>query len=529
MMLHCKPNSTLTALFCCGRRTFAVAPSGRPRHAISLCSPDEYTFPLLLKAAAASARGSALEGQKLHARVFKFGFSSCVYASTALVDFYAKAGDVASARKVFDAMPRRTPPSWTAIMVGHARSGDMLSAVEVFSSMPDKDTAAYNAMIDGFVKAGDVPSAQKVFDAMPDKNVVSRTCLMHGYCMAGNMEAARELFDAMPRRNLHSWNVMISGYCRNRESGKALDLFWKLQSQSCPFEPNEVTVVSVIPAITDTGAMDLGRWVHEFVRRKGLERRANVATALIDMYAKCGNVDEARRLFSQLKPKDVTCWNAVINGLAVNGHSREALGLFEDMRRSGISPNSVTMIGVLSACSHGGLVEEGRQWFQEMEALGISKKVEHYGCMVDLLGRCGCLDEAMELICKIPSGPNGIVLSSLLFACACHGDVEMAERVMKSTVEIEPLNIGNYIIMRNLYAAKKMWRDALSIKDEINKLGGKKEAGCSLVEIGSSVWEFVSGDRAHPEWVAICDIVRCLQLHMRVPTEKEFDFTGLII
>ncbi|KAG2550505.1 pentatricopeptide repeat-containing protein At2g44880-like [Panicum virgatum] len=533
-MLPSKRSYISTALLCRCRRTFAVASSGLNRRPVSPLALDEYTFPLLLKVAAAEAaaalgRRSSIEGQKLHARVIKFGFSSCVYASTALVDFYSKAGDLASAHVVFDAMPRRTLPSWTAIMVGYARSGDMRSAEEIFSLMPEKDTPAYNAMIDGFVKVGDVPSAQKVFDAMPERNVVSRTCLMHGYCMAGNMEAARELFDAMPRsRNLHSWNVMIRGYCQNQESGKALNLFRELQSQSCPFEPNEVTLVSVIPAITDTGAMDLGRWVHEFARRKGLDRRANVATALIDMYSKCGNTDEARQVFNRLKPKEVTCWNAIINGLAVNGYPREALGLFEEMRRNGISPNSVTMIGVLSACSHGGLVDEGKQFFQEMEVLGIRKKVEHYGCMVDLLGRCGYLSEAMGLIEKMPSGPNGIVLSSLLFACACHGAVDMAESVMKRAVEMEPRNIGNYIIMRNLYAAKKMWHDALNMKDEIHKLGGKKEAGCSLVEIETSVSEFISGDKAHPEWVVICEISGCLQLHMGVPTE-DFDFTRLFI
>ncbi|KAL6906381.1 hypothetical protein ACP4OV_003982 [Aristida adscensionis] len=524
-MLPSKPNYPLTAILRYGLRAFSVASSGQPRRAASPFSPDAYTFPSLLKSAASAAAGasrrrSLLDGQRIHAQVIKFGFAACVYASTALVDFYAKAGDVASAREVFDAMPSRTLPSWTAIMVGYARSGDMQLALEVFSSMPEKDTAVYNATIDGFVKAGDMQSARRVFDAMPERNVISWTCLMHGYCTAGNMEAAKELFDGMRRRNLHSWNVMISGYCRNRESGKALNLFRKLQSQSCPFEPNEVTVVSVIPAITNTGAIDLGRWVHEFVWRKGLDRRANVATSLIDMYAKCGKVDEAVRVFNQLKSKEVTCWNAIINGLAVNGHSREVLSLFKEMRRSGSSPNSVTMIGVLSACNHGGLVEEGRRWFQEMEALGISKKIEHYGCMVDLLGRSGNLDEAMEFIEKMPFEPNGIVLSSLLFACACHGDVDMAEKVMKSAIRVEPFNVGNYIIMRNLYAAKNMWRDALIMKDEINKLGGKKEAGCSIFEIGCSVWEFVAGDKSHPEWEAICDTVRCLQLHMRVSTEE---------
>ncbi|XP_062205720.1 pentatricopeptide repeat-containing protein At2g44880-like [Phragmites australis] len=534
-MLPSKPRSNLISFLLRGYRRFSSTPSARPRRAVSPVSRDSPTFSQLLKAAAAAAAAAGAsgrriprEGQKLHAGVIKSGFPSCVYACTALVDFYGKAGDLVSARKVFDAMPRRTAHSWTAIMVGYARSGDMWSALEVFSSMPGKDTAANNAMIDGFVKAGDVPSARKVFDRMKERNIVSWTCLMHGYCMDGDTEAARALFDAMPQKNLHSWNVMIGGYCRNLESGKALDLFRELQSQLCTFEPDEVTVVSVLPAIADTGALDLGRWVHEFARRKGLDGRANVATALIDMYAKCGSTREARRVFNQLEPKEVTCWNAVINGFAVNGHSREALGLFGEMQKSGIFPNGVTMIGVLSACSHGGLVKQGRRWFQEMEALGISKRVEHYGCMVDLLGRCGYLDEAMELIDQIPSGPNGIVLSSLLFACGCHGDIEMAQKVMKRAVVVEPRNVGNYIIMRNLYSEKKMWRDALRMKDEINKLGVKKEAGCSLVEIGSCVWEFVSGDKAHLEWEVVSGILRYLELHMRARNEKEFDFSGLV-
>jgi pentatricopeptide repeat protein len=210
-------NSTfnITALFRYGRRCriCTVAPSVQSRRAVLPFSPDAYTFPLLLKDAAASARGSPLEGQKLHALVIKFGFSSGAYTSTALINFYAKVGDLASAREVFDAMPCRTLPSWTAIMVGHARCGDMRSAMEVFLSMPEKDNAVYNAMMDGFVKVGDVQSARRVFDVMPEWNVVSWTCLMHGYCISGNMEAARDLFDAMPQRNMYSWNVMISGYC----------------------------------------------------------------------------------------------------------------------------------------------------------------------------------------------------------------------------------------------------------------------------------------------------------------------------
>ncbi|XP_073002287.1 pentatricopeptide repeat-containing protein At2g44880 [Typha latifolia] len=485
-------------------------------------SPDAYTFPLLLKSAALSLEGRK-EGKQLHTHVIKMGFFWNVFASTGLVDMYAKAGEMELARKVFDGMSQRSLASWTSMTIGYARCGDANSALELFGLMPEKDTAAFNAMIDVLTKLGDVGSARQLFDEMPERNVVSWTSLIYGYCKAGDMETARKLFDAMPGRNLYSWNVMIGGYCQNRQSQQALELFRELQSNSCPFELDEVTFVSVIPAISDSGAIDLGRWIHNCARRKRLDQRTNVATALVDMYAKCGDVCEAKRVFDRMPCKEIASWNAMINGFAVNGHAKEALDVFEEMQRNRISPNAVTMIGVLSACSHAGLVDEGKRWFREMELLKIDRKIEHYGCMVDLLGRSGHLDEAEQLIEEMPFSANGIVLSSLLFSCGCHGDVSRAERVMRRADEIEPGNVRNYVIMRNLLAAKKRWQDVDTYKEVMRKLGGKREAGCSVVEIGSRVWEFVSGDKAHPDWKDIYSLLCCLQLQMKGQKEEELE------
>ncbi|ONK55050.1 uncharacterized protein A4U43_UnF8180 [Asparagus officinalis] len=388
--------------------------------------------------------------------------------------------------------------------------------------MPEKDIVAINAMIDGFVRFGDLDSARKLFDGMSERSVVSWTSLISGYSKVGDMEAARVLFEEMPVKNLFTWNAMIGGYCKNNQPQRALELFRELQSAACPFHPDDVTVVSILPAISSTGMIDLGRWIHRYARKSGLDKKTNVATALMDMYFKCGDIQEARRVFDSIGAKEIASWNVMINGLAVNGQATEALDVFSDMTSFGERPNEITMIGVLSACAHGGLIKEGREWFNKMNEFGIQCRINHYGCMIDLLGRGGYLDEAERLIEEMPYSPNGIILSSLLFACVCYKDIDRAEQVMKMIERVEPGNVRNYVMMRNLYAEEKRWIDVERVKEVIRSCGGKNEAGCSVIEIGRRVWEFVSGDKVHPEWEIICGILGELKLHMKgVGTDRE--------
>ncbi|XP_020573924.1 pentatricopeptide repeat-containing protein At2g44880 [Phalaenopsis equestris] len=486
--------------------------------------PDSYTFPFLLKACVFLHKpGDVREGSQLHAHIARMGFGCNLFVSTGLVDMYAKAGKLSSARKLFDEMPDRCPASWTAMTVGYASSGEAEAAMDMFRLMPEKDTAAFNAIINLFVKSGDMDSARKLFEEMRQKNVVSWTTLLSGYCHAGDMISARHLFDEMADKNLFSWNAMIGGYSSNRQPHKAVELFRELQSHSSLFVPDEVTLVSIIPAIADMGAMDLGRWIHSYARRRELDDTIKVCNALIDMYAKCGDVNEAKKIFTLMLKKETASWNALINGLAVNGRAREALAAFMEMQQSGVSPDEVTMVGVLSACSHGGLVEEGRRWFKEMENFGIDRNLAHYGCMVDMFGRGGYLDEAEALINNMSSGPNGIILSSLLFACLCCRDVSRAERVMKMAAAVEPGNVRNYVMMRNLYAAENRWGDVEIVKGLMRRFGGKEEAGCSGVEVESKIWEFVAGDSVHPESERIYLVLRDLQLQMKVQMGDEVE------
>ncbi|KAL0339339.1 UNVERIFIED_CONTAM: Pentatricopeptide repeat-containing protein [Sesamum angustifolium] len=444
--------------------------------------PDNYTFSTLAKCCGLNC--AIWEGMEVHTHVVRYGFKSNLYVATALVDMYGKLGQMGIARKLFDEMTERSSVSWTALITGYIRGRDMGTASELFDMMPenDRDAAAFNVMIDGHVKLGEMGSAKKFFDATPEKNVVSWTTMIDGYCSNGDVDEARLLFDTMPNRNLYSWNAMIGGYCQNKQANEALVLFQELLAGKM-FEPDDVTVVSVLPAVADLGAMDLGNWVYEFVKRKKLDRSANVSTALVDMYAKCGEIEKARRVFNDVQGRETCTWNALINGLALNGCAKEALEVFMEMRRKGFKPDEITMLGVLSACNHGGLVEEGKD---------------------------GSVDR------RHAYEANGIILSSLLFACGYAKDLTRAEKVVKKAITLEPGNDGNYIMLRNLYAAERRWRDVEQIKRLMLTKGAKKEVGCSAIEVNSQVLEFVAGDNLHPHLKALHLVLDQLRMHMEV-------------
>ncbi|XP_022735263.1 pentatricopeptide repeat-containing protein At2g44880 [Durio zibethinus] len=475
--------------------------------------PNKITFLTLVKSCALNI--AVWEGLQIHNHVIKGGFCLDLYVSTALLDMYAKLGIMDSARKAFEEMPERSLVSWTALICGYARAGDMERAKKLLDEMPEKeDSVLYNAMIDGYVKLGDLDTARSLFNQMPDRNVISWTSMINGYCNRGDVASARFLFDSMPEKNLVSWNAMIGGYCQNKQPHEALKLFHEMQSSTL-FEPDKVTIVSILPAIADLGALDLGEWVHHFVQRKKLDRATNVCTALVDMYAKCGEINKAKKVFNEMPEKEIASWNALINGYAVNGCAKAALEVFLEMQNERVMPNDVTMIGVLSACNHGGLVEEGKRWFKAMAEFGLTPKIEHYGCMTDLLGRAGFVDEAEKLIEDMPYEANEIILTSLLFAYWSLNNVKRAESLLNKLVHMEPSNHGSYVMLRNLYAAEKRWEDVEEIRRLMRRNGARKEAGCSVIEVDSRVLEFVSGDRVHPEWEMMQSVLRQLWMHTR--------------
>ncbi|KAK9757770.1 hypothetical protein RND81_01G184700 [Saponaria officinalis] len=473
--------------------------------------PDNCTFLFLFKSCSSNLYN--WEGRQLHCSVIKCGFGLDLFVSTSMVDMYAKMCDMGSARKVFDEMSERSVVSWTALVCGYARLGDIVNARKYFDEMPGKDVSAYNVIIDAYVKVGDMISAQSLFETMPERNVVSWTTMISGFCDNGDTLTAKLVFDAMPVKNRFSWNAMIGGYCQNKQPHEALKLFHEMLLNTV-IEPDEVTVISILPAIADLGALDMGCWIHQYVKRKRLDKTIKMSTSLIDMYAKCGEITKAVSVFEKIPQKATCSWNAIINGFAVNGYGKEALDVFNDMIISGYTPNSITMIGVLSACSHSGLVEDGKKWLKEMEKFGLTPQIEHYGCVIDLFGRIGDLDEAENLLHSMPYEANEIVISSFLSACVNRKDLARAERVLNEAVKVNPLNAGNYVLLRNLYATERRWSEVKKVKGMMWASGAKKEAGYSAIEANGVLSEFVSGGLRHPQFEDIMLVLGHLQMHM---------------
>ncbi|KAF9604468.1 hypothetical protein IFM89_006750 [Coptis chinensis] len=397
-----------------------------------------------------------------------------------LIDGYVKLGVLDMARRLFDKMPERNEVSWTVIISGYAKKGDLDVAKSLFERMPVcRNTVTWNSMISGFAKGGFVSLARKMFDEMPERNIVSWNSMVSAYAQSGEVEEARKLFEEMPEKDVFSWSCMISGYARRNRSEDAMKLFQNMVDES-RVRPNEVTLVSVLSVCGHFTALDQGKWVHTYIERNGMRLSDNLGAALVDMYAKCGCVETAYEVFSKLDHRNVSTWNALITGLAVNGIAHAALEVFTEMLRLETKPDRITFLGVLMACCHGGLVEEGRYHFKSMlKDYGIQPELKHYGCMVDLLGRASLLEEAEEFVKSMPMKPDVTVMGALLGACRIHGNVEMADRLRKDILELESIEAGRHVLYSNIYAAAGRWVDASDVRGILETNQIKKQAGLS--------------------------------------------------
>ncbi|CAM0907241.1 unnamed protein product [Alopecurus aequalis] len=428
---------------------------------------NQHTFLSLVKAAAApSASTSSHRLPSLHTVYIKLGFLTNARVTNGFIQGYCATGRVTDARRVFDETPR-------------------------------PDTVSFNSMIHGYVVSGDVRSACRLFERVPAPTIVTWTSMVAGFCRAGDVESARCIFEEMPERDLVSWNAMISGHVGNRQPVEALCLFGRMMEEG--FAPNRGTVVSALSACASAGTLETGKWVHAFVEKKRLRRDEFLGTALVDMYAKCGAVELALDVFTSLRVRNTCTWNAMINGLAMNGYSAKALDVFRQMEFDGtVVPDEVTFVGVLLACSHGGSVEAGREHFNMISnKYGIRLILEHYACMVDLLARSGHLQEAHKLITEMPMKPDAVIWRALLGGCRLRKNVQMAETVI---TEMEATCSGDHVLLSNLYAAVGRWNGVEDVRRTMRSKGIEKIPGCSSIEMDGSIHEFISGDKSHPSY-----------------------------
>lgn len=339
-------------------------------------------------------------------------------------------------------------------------------------------------MVTGYANCGLVDRARWFFDRSPGKNSVTWNAMIAGYARAGRKDQARELFDQMPDRNVASWGSLVSGFTQCGLSKEALAVFREMLNVGVL--PNEATLVSVVSACAKLRAVDDGEWVYEYVKRQELPMSLILATVFVDMYGKCGNIGKAIQMFNNMPAKNVYSWNSMIAGLANSGLGRQAITLFWKMRLVGIEPNDVTFIGLLSACAHSALVDEGRMFFDMMIGVyGIKPSEEHYGCMVDLLARAGMIKEAVDFMEGMPIEPHPGLLGALAGACRTHGELELGEEVAKRLIELEPHHGGRYVLLANMYAAARRWDDMSTVRKLLKERRALKVPGNSLVELQS--------------------------------------------
>ncbi|PIA50144.1 hypothetical protein AQUCO_01300702v1 [Aquilegia coerulea] len=346
-----------------------------------------------------------------------------------------------------------------------------------------------------------------------DSSPFVQTALVNFYAKCEDIGNARRMFDEIPERNLIAWSTMISGYARIGFVNEALSLFREMQKEG--IKPDEVTMVSVISACSSSGALDLGRWVHAFIDKHIIKVDLELTTALINMYARCGCIEKSRELFDAMPKKDTKAWSSMIVGLAIHGLAEDALDVFSKMLEANVKPNQITFIGVLSACAHRGLVTQGQNYWSNMIGYGIEPLMEHYGCMVDILCRAGRIEEAYEFVETMPISPNAIIWRTLLMGCKKKGMLEKGEIVAKRLFELEPVNAENYVLLSNMYAANSMWEKVSWVRKKMKDSGIKALPGCSSVEIGGFVHEFVVGDRSHPEAKEIREVLQDIAERVR--------------
>ncbi|KAH6814272.1 SLOW GROWTH 1 [Perilla frutescens var. frutescens] len=531
--------------------------------------PDNYTFPLLFKVCARLLLSHL--GREILAHVVKMNYDGDIFVRNALIHFLASCGELEAAHRVFEESCVRDLVSWNSLINGYVKSGRGGEALRVFSGMemergvdPDEITMIgvvtactqledlelgrrfhqyigdrglnmsiplANSLLDMYVKCGDLEEAKELFERMEVKTMVTWTTMVVGYAKLGYLDVARRLFNVMPEKDVVPWNAMLSAYVQSQHGKEALSLFHEMQAMKV--KPDEVTMAICLSACAQLGALDVGIWIHHYIEKHNLSMNVVLGTALVDMYAKCGNISKALQVFHEIPGRNTLTYTAIIGGLALHGDARDALSCFQEMIHAGLMPDEVTFLGVLAACCHGGLVEEGRKIFSLMSSkFNIPPKIKHYSCMVDLLGRAGLLKEAIELVESMPMEADAVVWGAMFFACQKHKNFELGERAAMKLLQLDPYDSGIYVLLASMYVEGNMWHKAEEVRKMMRDRGIDKTPGCSSIEVNGHLYEFTVRDKSHSQSDQIYECLVQLSKQMglvesvTVPHWQEVDSDG---
>ncbi|KAK9200279.1 hypothetical protein WN944_015476 [Citrus x changshan-huyou] len=448
------------------------------------------------------------------------------YLYTAMITAYASEPvHASSAFSLYRDMVRRGQPQPNHFIYPHVLKscpdvlesrGTKMVHTQIVISGFEQYPVVETALVNSYSRSGnDIGIARKLFDEMSERNVVSWTAMISGYTRVGDIKNAASLFESMPDRDVPAWNSVIAGCTQNGLFSDAISFFRRMgMEESDNIRPNKVTLVCALSAIGHTGMLQLGKVIHGYVYRNGLDLDSFISNALIDMYGKCGSLKEARRVFDRNSKKRLTSWNSMINSFALHGQSENSICVFEEMMRcqdQNIRPDGVTFISLLNACTHGGLVELGRAYFKLMtKTYRIEPQIEHYGCLVDLLGRAGRFEEALEVVKGMKIEPDEVVWGSLLNGCKIYGRTDFAEFAVKKLIEIDPNNGGYGIMLANIYGELGKWDEVRKVRKMLKDRNAYKTPGCSWIEVDKQVHQFHSLDKTHPRTEEIYDALESL-------------------
>lgn len=431
---------------------------------------DGFTFVSVLSAC--STLMDLQLGKQVHGHSVRTGFQENVYLQNTLLDVYAKCGSMDDARQVFDKIPERNVVSWNALIAGYVQGGYGEETSALFHRMERENLELDQVTLGIFISA----------------------CLRFG-----NVCDARHVFDKMTEKDDVSWTAMITGYAHNGYGEEALHLFKEMLLAG--IKPDAVTYASVLCSCAELACLVCGEDVHAHIIRSGFEVDVLVGSVLLDMYAKCGNIENALHVFNRMQIRNLVSWNSIILGCSLNGLPGQAIDFFEHMVHAGIKPNHITFVGVFSACRYAGLVDEGRRYFNSMSiSYGVTPRAENFSCMVDLLARSGCLEEAEDFINNLPVEPDGMMWESLLAGCRIHKNMEIGKRVAETLMELKPQYPGPYVTLLDIYAAAGRWDDVSTIKTLMQERGVRKTPGYSWIVVNKKVHKFIAEDRSHAQW-----------------------------
>ncbi|KAH7664159.1 TPR-like protein [Dioscorea alata] len=516
-------------------------------------SADHHRLIVLFRSARRCSTPSAVH--QLHAHLSKLGLLLWPPFSTFVLEAYCKFNLLRLAHHLFDELPHRDPVIWSSLLSAHSHSDHPRRVLPLFRSMILQDailpdnfvlatvvktsarlcsirlgkqahayflTSPYSgddvvkcAIVDMYSKCRAPGDARKVFDTITHRNRVSWTAMISGYASSGCYSDAIEVFGAMPEKDVFTWTALISGLVQSGDSFHALKLFVDMRREGVSLD-DAFVLSSAVGAASDSAALELGRQLHCLTLVLGYESCMIIGNALVDMYAKCSDIYSARIAFERVTVRDVVSWTTMVLGEAQHGKAEMAFSLFDQMVIAGVRPNEVTFVALLYACSHAGLVQRGRNFFDSMvREHGITPSLQHYTCLLDLLSRSGHLSEAEELIKSMPYEPDEATWGALLSACKKHGNVQMSLRVANHLLSLKPKDPSMYILLSNTYAVAGDWANVTNVRRLMVDNEIKKEPGYSWIELGKESCMFVAGETPHEMRIQIVSLLEELMIEMK--------------